>query len=209
MADDGYGKLVPYVGKEGKAPEGEDPTGWDVYWYGLATTDGRVVTEPVYALVEQMWCYKGNWENERITVYQLWTEKFWESDGTRLCAVAALDGSWCTETVYLGAQAIGPDRLVLADQENRLWFGDLEGNITPTALDRPITELWENWQPDSMNIHSAVAMQTAVAPGTPETEDTWQMLRRMPRGMMPVPEGASLPKMMRPSWPFSWARRAT
>ncbi len=162
VADDGYGKLVPYVGREGKAPEGEDPTDWDVYWYGLATTDGRVVTEPVYALVEQMWCYKGNWENERIPVYQLWTEKFWESDGTRLCAVAALDGSWCTEAVYLGAQAIGPDRLVLADQENRLWFCDLEGNITPTALDRPITELWENWQPDSMNIHSTVAMQTAV-----------------------------------------------
>ena len=162
VADDGYGKLVPYVGREAEPPAGEDSTGWDVYWYGLATTDGRMVTAPIYALVERMWCYKDNWENERIPVYQLWTEKFWEGDGPRLCAVAALDGSWCTEAVYLGAQAIGPDRLVLADQENRLWFCDLEGNITPTALEYPITELWENWQPDSMNILSAVVMQTAV-----------------------------------------------
>lgn len=163
--DQGYGALVPYVGRE-LQPEGEiDPANLDLYWYGLATTDGRIVTAPVYAAVERLWYNTADWGSEWIPAYALWTEKSWASDEPRLCAVAALDGSWCTEAVYLGAEAIGPDRMLLADRENRMWFCDLEGHITPTAIDHPVSDLWVNWQADSGNLHSAVAMMDAAEGG--------------------------------------------
>lgn len=101
-------------------------------------------------------------------MYQLWTEKFWESDEPRLCAVAALDGSWCTEQSYLWAGAVGPDRVVLMDQEYRLWFCDLEGNITLTAVDHPITDLWRILFPNSVSLTSVMELNWA-----PDEKGAW------------------------------------
>lgn len=168
VPDDGYGTLVPYVGRKLPPPDGMDPEYLDLYWYGLATADGRVVTAPDYSLVDQLRYTALDGSGALMPMYQLWTEKFWQSDGPRLCAVAALDGSWCTEQRYLWACAVGPDRALLVDPEYRLWFCDLEGRITPTALDCPITDLWLVSFPDSLTLSSTVGLRS-----TPDEKGRW------------------------------------
>ena len=53
---------------------------------------------------------------------------------------------------------------------------------------------------------AAVAMAMAVSGATPPRETRWAITRRMPSGTTPVPEGASLPRITRPSARASVAR---
>lgn len=158
-ADDGYGMLVPYIGRELRVIW-DETSSWEQYRYGLATADGLVVTEPVYDQIRQP-----AWNNEAqypvsLPVYILWATVAvpGQEEPQRRCAVAAQDGSWCTETAYLGAAAIGPDRMLLVDTDQMTWFCDLEGNITPTAVARPMDEIWiRDWH-EVMNISGPLAL---------------------------------------------------
>ena len=53
-----------------------------------------------------------------------------------------------------------------------------------------------------------VARHRIVSAATPPSEARWAIRRRMPRGITPVPDGASLPRMTRSSAPDSAARRS-
>ena len=51
-----------------------------------------------------------------------------------------------------------------------------------------------------------VARQTTVSGAIPPSDARWAMSRRIPSGTTPVPDGASLPRMTRPSAPASRAQ---
>jgi len=102
-----YGELVPYVGANAYTfNTWTDQNGQVQTWsssypsplYGLMTREGKIVTDPVYTEARQMEFY---WQGETLLLPAFilsrasegWQDSF---NGLR-CAVAALDGSWCTD----------------------------------------------------------------------------------------------------------------
>lgn len=103
-ADD-YGDLMPYIG-------GEAATDWEQSWfYGLATHDGEIVTDPVYTEVNALGWFdyrQGKTRHEDVLILRSavptdgasypqdeWTPKFEDRYG-----LAAIDGSWYTGQIY-------------------------------------------------------------------------------------------------------------
>jgi len=125
IPSNGYGTLVPYVG------EYFCELDWnDFVMYGLCTTDGMIVTDPVYKSVYQTIVYNTNQGDIKCPVYKLerlvaenenrYLDKLDESRGDSWnerasaesedaankppkkpdVAVCALDGSWVTDYYY-------------------------------------------------------------------------------------------------------------
>ena len=103
-ADD-YGDLMPYIG-------GEAATDWEQSWfYGLATHDGEIVTDPVYTEVNALGWFdyrQGKTRHEDVLILRSavptdeasypqdeWTPKFEDRYG-----LAAIDGSWYTGQTF-------------------------------------------------------------------------------------------------------------
>ena len=94
-----YGLLVPYIGREGNSWEGSGN-----WIYGLATRDGRMVTQAVYLDVRPLsWYDTRTYQSVDLPVYlllQLGTDGAGEP-----CiwyGLAAEDGSWYTGQVFTG-----------------------------------------------------------------------------------------------------------
>lgn len=129
-ADD-YGDLMPYIG-------GEAATDWEQSWfYGLATHDGEIVTDPVYTEVNALGWFdyrQGKTRHEDVLILRSavptdeasypqdeWTPKFEDRYG-----LAAIDGSWYTGQIYT--------MLVCNSQLGALLF-DTAGDAVMIGLD--------------------------------------------------------------------------
>lgn len=129
-ADD-YGDLMPYIG-------GEAGTDWEQSWfYGLATHDGEIVTDPVYTEVNALGWFdyrQGKTRHEDVLILRSavptdeasypqdeWTPKFEDRYG-----LAAIDGSWYTGQIYT--------MLVCGSQLGALLF-DTAGDAVMIGLD--------------------------------------------------------------------------
>jgi hypothetical protein len=96
---DNYGTLVPYIGGEMAVHyyEESDST-YTNYLYGLCTTDGRIVTGPIYRSIYQVSWYNSNSdENGALPVWAL-TQMEQDEDGEyyNTAGLMAMDGSWYT-----------------------------------------------------------------------------------------------------------------
>lgn len=129
-ADD-YGDLMPYIG-------GEAAADWEHSWfYGLATHDGEIVTDPVYTEVNALGWFdyrQGKTRHEDVLILRSavptdeasypqdeWTPKFEDRYG-----LAAIDGSWYTGQIY--------NMLICGSQLGALLF-DTAGDAVMIGLD--------------------------------------------------------------------------
>jgi len=143
-----YGPLYSYVGtivqsvEQWTDPDGVEQTQlspWTTPVYGLMTRDGKIVTDPVYQGVYQPTYRHG----DQLVVHPVlllsraseeWNE--YDTNGQRY-AVAAKDGSWCTDFEFW---------LYTMNAENLL----LVGPAGVTLLD-PLTGTRQNWSWESLS----------------------------------------------------------
>lgn len=161
-----YGSLYPYVGTtvvrtgtwiDETGTEHTWTDGWGTPVYGLMTREGKVVTDPVYQGVYRP-IYRYGSEVTALPVLLLSrSEPEWASDpggnGLRY-AVAAPDGSWCTEfefwtyglrgTSLLLAGPSGVTRLDVGSTPTRSWHWSWEElDISTGKLDETMdTIIW-------------------------------------------------------------------
>ena len=122
-----YGTLVPYA-----VPRSTYQLSWDddgtLYThqsYGFADRTGRVVTDPVFSSIYQFTAYlPSTGQVEYLPCWVISSGEILPGEENARCAVAALDGSWCTGFDYLGPSegmglAGGEDGLLLFDLEDR------------------------------------------------------------------------------------------
>lgn len=124
---DDYGMLVPYAG----ARLSDDWMVADGCLYGLMTADGTVVTDPVFPSV-----YRPGWYENGINTWAYHTHLLLiltrgNRAGEQCCAIAAADGSWCTDFSY---------RAVCSDRDGLLLFAD--DGITLMAPDGSIADAY-------------------------------------------------------------------
>jgi len=107
---DDYGPLIPYAGLR-LLDDWPASTGC---LYGLMTTDGIVVTDAVYSRVTSPCYYVGAKQmSHPLLVLYMGIQKDGGDEYVQdYCAIAANDGSWCTEFCYRGIRA-GKDSLLL------------------------------------------------------------------------------------------------
>ncbi len=108
IPSDEYGQLIPYIGGE------VSNTWWGSGWcYGLATTDGTIVTDPVFMTAT----YSGYYDqNTYCTIYpEPYVLLLGKAVGEEyLYALAAGDGSWYTGLIYTATLCASQDgRLML------------------------------------------------------------------------------------------------
>lgn len=105
-----YGPLVPYIGGQSYSfnrweHDGETQeywSSWPTSFYGLMTREGKLVTDPVYQSVSS---YSFLWDgtsNALPILLLTRADPAWKDfNSGRRYAVAAEDGSWCTELEFL------------------------------------------------------------------------------------------------------------
>ena len=130
---DDYGLLIPYAGLR-LMDEWPASTGC---LYGLMTMDGVVVTDAVYNSVTRPCYYVGSsakqmWHPLLALKMGIRTD---EEDGNAqdYLAIAASDGSWCTEFCYRG-MSVGKDGLLLFE-DGRIAYMSPTGEILSTWTD--------------------------------------------------------------------------
>lgn len=101
-----YGKLLPYIGETMYVDGGDAGFSYSgIQKYGLVTSGGMIVTDPVYSNIYQGYNYDyvSN-ESSPLPVYSLekLADRIDEDDpwDSKLYAVCALDGSWITKFEY-------------------------------------------------------------------------------------------------------------
>ena len=141
---DDYGPLVPYAGLRLMAD-------WPAITgclYGLMTTDGVVVTDAVYSRVSSPSYNVGGRQvvHPLLALYTRTPPDEVYIDGRDSWAVAARDGSWCTEFCYRGMRA-GKDGLLLFE-DDRITHMSPTGEIlyTWTMAEMELTQ----WELDSI-----------------------------------------------------------
>ena len=101
-ADD-YGQLVPYIGGEASAQ------GWGTGWYyGLATRDGVIVTDPVFLEIEALSYYDSGARATRQAPLLILRQGGVNEDADpgdsgyyyNRYGLAAMDGAWYTGLAY-------------------------------------------------------------------------------------------------------------
>lgn len=133
IPDGGYGTLIPFRGGV-LADRNSSWSATDLY--GLATLDGKIVVDPVYTIADQLELRDGNGATgERLPFLLLSTE---EGEDGSLSALAAPDGSWCTEArYYAGGELLRtqPDatRLYLIRDDGWLVLLDDRGEVREVA----------------------------------------------------------------------------
>lgn len=127
VPSDDYGLLVPYGGDSVSYQYDWDESGasFQLYQYGLSTLDGTMVTDPVYDGVYQFSAYREDAAySVKAPFWQLIRTVETENGPEQRCAVAVLDGSWCTQFRYeYSAEAAitfnaCEDGIILADLES-------------------------------------------------------------------------------------------
>lgn len=105
-----YGQLVPYVGgsvysiHRWTGLDGQEQVSSDLYpatQYGLMTREGRIVVEPAYQYVTYASCYEqGEWNVLPVLLLSRADSEYEQFCNGQRYAVAAQDGSWCTELEF-------------------------------------------------------------------------------------------------------------
>lgn len=126
ITGENYGPLIPYIGEqaysfnrwenEGEMQEYWSP--WPTSFYGLMTREGKIVTDPVYQYAFP-YSYQQGGESRALPVLLLARADPALKDfgNGRRYAVAAEDGSWCTEFEFLN----------YTNREDRLFLSRPEG----------------------------------------------------------------------------------
>jgi hypothetical protein len=111
---DDYGPLIPYAGLR-LMDDWPASTGC---LYGLMTTNGVVVTDAVYNYVTSPCYYVGGKQMSHPLLALSMAILPDEDDGyaQKYWAIAARDGSWCTEFCYCG-MSVGKDGLLLFEDD--------------------------------------------------------------------------------------------
>lgn len=128
----GYGLLLPYVGARVDVSGGYYGDG---NRYGFVTTDGAIVTDPSYLMIDLA-------DNGQKPVYRLVkapendTEKGWHRADTY--GVCAHDGSWATPCIYRGVLCLDSVILLIRDgRTNDADAIDYDGRFLYRVKDMP------------------------------------------------------------------------
>lgn len=153
---EGYGSIIPYIGSELTVRTGEESYDYSYQTplYGLCTTDGLILTDPVFTGVSiPSWYDLGTWQSTRLPMWLL-TRTAQDADGTYYTSVgiAALDGSWYTGQIFRGSEtacvAATPAGLLMAlDRETTVMIGSDGTELFRWTLDDlfpPDSELRSN-----------------------------------------------------------------
>ena len=136
---DSYGRLISFVGAE-VSPN----YGYPFYLFGLATTNGEVVVEPIYVDVRSF-----DWNGTHLPVYALYQVEITErallendpylgaDDSDDRITLIAEDGRWKTSQEFRFADVVSKDKIFLIDLEGNPWLCDTEGNLTPGPIEEP------------------------------------------------------------------------
>ena len=139
-ADD-YGQLVPYIGGEASAQ------GWGTGWYyGLATRDGVIVTDPVFLEIEALSYYDSGARATRQAPLLILRQGGVNEDADpgdsgyyyNRYGLAAMDGAWYTGLAY--------SALICQSELGALMF-ETGGDVVMIGLDGH--ELWR-WGADEI-----------------------------------------------------------
>lgn len=131
---DDYGTLIPYAGERLM----DDWPANSGCLYGLMTTDGVAVTDPVYSGAYRLSYYDaGRWQVHPLLILVKGGERKANGSFSRY-AVAAADGSWCTEFEYM-AYRTDSEGLVLFKEDS-------------LEIMLPDGELQYVWKADEMGI---------------------------------------------------------
>ena len=121
-ARDDYGSLVPYLGAE---PEIQNYISDRLSLFGLATADGRVVTDPIYASISVPTCPDP--VQQELTAPFLILRSgdpadtgngMFSQSGDFQCTIAARDGSWLREFGSAGTLYLDEDRLAVIGSDD-------------------------------------------------------------------------------------------
>ena len=141
IPSDSYGTIVPYVGEYLG-----DNDGYDFAIFGLCTTDGMIITDPVYRSIYQTNGYNDSYGyiSQQFPVYKLErliaeNEKMYISEGNISAvsivpniAICAIDGSWVTD-YYYDVRFFG--EFMLLYRENDADVFDYTGNFLYNTQD--------------------------------------------------------------------------
>lgn len=137
IPSENYGELIPYIGGES----------YNYYWgsgiwYGLATVDGVIVTDPVFLNADICDVFDSAESGElRLPVFLLSrVEELPDGSARREFALAAEDGSWCTGMKY---------RTHIADTAHGILMTEKEGDVVLVGPDGKDVFRWDG---DSMPI---------------------------------------------------------
>ena len=124
-----YGPLYPYVGSLAQNMVPWMEGGYPSPVYGLMTREGKVVTDPVYQGVNQPTYRHGDQIKAHPVLVLSKADENWNTpeitNGQRY-AVAALDGSWCTEFEFW-SYAINDESLFLVGPAGTTWLNPNSG----------------------------------------------------------------------------------
>ncbi|MCI8593877.1 MAG: hypothetical protein HFF09_01305 [Oscillospiraceae bacterium] len=135
-----YGTLVPYAGL--RLAEGWPADSGCLY--GLMTIDGVAVTDPVYSDVYHPGYWDGSVLPHMLPVLVLVRGKQPNNPdmgAEKLYALAAEDGSWCTEFEYAGVMA-APEGLLLLRADGADWV----------TLDGTVGTVTKSWTAEQMGL---------------------------------------------------------
>ena len=137
-----YGPLLPYVG----AVTGDRYT--NVEKYGLVTLEGEIVTDPVYTNIYRPCYYDYASSQSQLNSFWVLERSVEQADGQwemRL-ALAALDGSWCTEEDFVHGWAPDAEHYFLVDTQGALYLCSQTGELQLCVSAQRMMELCgENW----------------------------------------------------------------
>ena len=132
-ADD-YGELVPYIGGE-VMPAGPFTT----YLYGLATSEGEIVTDPAYISVTELsWFDELERKSYTSGLLLLSSADREDEDYSVRYGVCAADGSWYTGQIY--------SRFICASAHGALFF-DVDGDAVMLGYDGEVLRAWPGEEP--------------------------------------------------------------
>ena len=99
---DGYDAILPYIGGEQSVAYYEGDPYTPNFLYGLCTTDGTILTDPVYNSVSQASWYDNGFSLSHDLPIWVLTQTAEDENGDYYTSVglAALDGSWFTGMIY-------------------------------------------------------------------------------------------------------------
>lgn len=143
-----YGTLIPYHGAN--TPEGAP-------LYGLLTLDGEAVTKPVYTLID-----RGSQADIRTPrEFFLLSKTPCNDDGDFVgpFALAASDGSWCTDFQY--KTIVYYD--ILIDMQDNLIYLDKDGTERfRMKLDAPNSPLEARWSEGTLSLYASETETTLL-----------------------------------------------
>ena len=140
IPSDSYGRLIPYIGSYLYAQYSSYVFG---YTYGLATMDGEIVLDDICANIWVASYYNPNQQSGQLDIYvlQKTPDNIDENDAESArmqYALAAIDGSWCTDFDFYDVICSEYGVLCILDWEsNSAVYIDEAGNEVLDTRDLP------------------------------------------------------------------------